>query len=71
MGCAPVQQRPVLLNRAVPAELVRQCPEEPVLPSAFSDDREQAIWISEAIKAGAVCRAAHAKLSQWVTEPRT
>jgi hypothetical protein len=57
----------VLVNREVPAELVRPCPDEPALPAAFLDDREQARWISDAVEAGAECRSAHRKLSQWAT----
>jgi hypothetical protein len=68
-ACAPAPQRPVLIDRATPAELVRPCPDEPPLPGAFSDDREQATWLDRAIEAGAECRAAHRSLSTWVTEP--
>jgi len=64
-----MQQRPVLVNRAPPAELMRPCPDEPALPAAFRDDREQASWLDRAIEAGAECRAAHRSLSKWVAEP--
>src|ERR1700694_2160877 len=70
-ACGPVPHRPVLINRDPPAELVRPCPAEPLLPAVFMDDREQALWLSRAIEAGEECRAAHAKLSQWVVEPPT
>ena len=59
----------MLVNRATPAELVRPCPDEPALPPAFKDDREQATWLDRAIEAGAECRAAHRGLAKWVTEP--
>lgn len=68
-ACAPAPQRPVLVNRAVPAELVRPCPEEPVLPAAFEDDREQAAWLDRAVEAGAECRVAHRRLAEWATQP--
>ena len=76
-ACAPAPQRPVLVNRTSPAELVRPadkggpCPDEPPLPAVFKDDREQASWIDRAIEAGAECRSAHRALSKWVTEPPT
>lgn len=59
----------MLVNREVPAELVRPCPDEPALPVVFMDDREQARWISDAIDAGAECRAAHRKLAEWAQGP--
>jgi hypothetical protein len=67
-GCTPAPERPVLVDRAVPAELVRPCPDEPALPDTFQDDRDQASWLDRAIEAGAECRAAHRSLSTWVTE---
>ena len=67
-ACGPAAERPVLANRDVPAELVRPCPDEPALPVAFMDDREQAKWISDAIDAGAQCRSAHAKLAEWTKD---
>jgi hypothetical protein len=51
--------------------LIRFCPDEPPLPVAFVNDAEQARWINDAIEAGAECRAAHRKLSQWVAESPT
>src|SRR5471030_2123334 len=68
-ACAPAPERPVLVNRAMPPELVRPFPDEPPLPAAFRDDREQASWIDRTIQAGAECRAAHRSLSSWVKEP--
>jgi hypothetical protein len=68
-ACAPAPERPVLVNRALPAELVRPCPDEPPLPDTFKDDRDQATWLDRAIEAGAECRAAHRSLSTWVVEP--
>src|SRR4051812_28472883 len=68
-ACAPAAERLVLVERATPAELVRRCPDEPPLPSAFADDRAQAAWIDRAIEAGAECRAAHRSLAKWVVEP--
>src|SRR5580693_2370948 len=68
-ACAPVPERPVLVNRDPPAELVRTCPGEPPLPVTFANDGEQARWLNDAIEAGAECRSAHQKLSEWVTTP--
>ncbi len=68
-ACAPVPQRPVLVQRQPPAELVRPCPDEPPLPAVFADDAEQAQWINDAIEAGAECRAAQRRLSEWATTP--
>src|SRR5471032_868831 len=68
-ACAPAPERPVIVNRVTPAELVRPCPDEPPLPAAFADDREQAGWLDRALEAGAECRAAHRALSTWATEP--
>ena len=68
-ACAPAPERPVLVNRATPPGLVRPCPDEPPLPAAFRDDREQASWIDRAIEAGAECRAAHRSLATWVEGP--
>ena len=67
-ACAPARERPVLVNRVTPAELVRRCPDEPPLPPAFKDDRAQATWLDQAIEAGAECRAAHRSLATWVEE---
>jgi hypothetical protein len=58
----------VLVQRQVPAELVRPCPDEPPLPASFGNDAEQARWISDAIESGAECRAAHARLSEWAQD---
>ena len=68
-ACAPAPERPVLVQRATPAELVRPCPDEPPLPGAFKDDRQQADWLDRAIEAGAECRAAHRSLATWATQP--
>jgi hypothetical protein len=58
-----------VVNRIPPAELVRPCPDRPPVPAVFMDDREMAQWVSEDDEAGEACRAAHAALSQWATEP--
>jgi hypothetical protein len=68
-GCGPALQRPLLLGRQPPAELVRACPGEPPLPASFADDAAQAQWINDAIEAGAECRAAHARLAEWASTP--
>ena len=68
-GCAPAPQRPVLVERTIPPELVRPCPAEPPLPANFDDDREQAVWLDRAIEAGAECRAAHRALATWALAP--
>lgn len=60
------QARPVLVQRQVPAELVRPCPAEPERP-AFVDDRDLFVWLSRTLQAGAECRAAHAALAEWAT----
>lgn len=56
----------MLVQRQIPAELVRPCPDEPPLPPGFASDVDQALWLNQAIAAGADCRAAHRKLSDWV-----
>src|SRR5689334_13627983 len=66
-ACAPVPQRPVLVQRRPPPELVRPCPDEPPLPAMFMNDGEQAQWINDAIEAGAECRTAQRKLAEWAT----
>jgi hypothetical protein len=67
-ACAPVQV-PVIVTRTPPAELVRLCPREPILPEQFADEAERFSWALNAINTGRVCRAAHDKLSQWEKEP--
>lgn len=61
-----------MVNRQVPdlADEAR-CPDEPAIPAAFRNDKEEALWMSRALEAGEECRNAFKALRQWVMEPPT
>lgn len=59
----------MLVSRDPPAELVRDCPDERPMPAVFIDDREMALWISDAIEAGRECRAKSRAQADWMKNP--
>lgn len=70
-GCLLSSEKPVVVTRHPPAELVQPCPDQPPRPAAFGDEAERYSWALKAIHAGAICRAKHEKLVRWAIEPPT
>lgn len=61
---------PAPVSRAIPDLFdVTRCPDEPVMPPGFADDRQAALWISRALEAGEECRAAFRAGREWVVNP--
>ena len=67
----PVPEKPVLVNRQPPAELVTKCPREPLVPDVFLTEKERLMWALKARAAGAACRAQSDKQGEWMTSPPT
>lgn len=65
---APVE-KPVLIHRLPPAELVKACPREPVPPAAFPDQKTRFTWTLKALDSGRECRVQSDRQGEWMTSP--
>ena len=60
---------PILVHRLPPAELVTECPREPVPSAAFPDQKARFTWTLRALDAGRQCRAQSDRQGEWMTSP--